>query len=74
MRYYRVEIPGEKEPIITTNARGLRNLPPGARVFATVTDYDGTLLEEWELPVENGRVKFPRRKRLGIRTGKFFSW
>ena len=62
MRYYEVYIPGENEPILAMNARSLRGLPQGTRVFATITDYDGSLVDQVELPVVNGRVKFPRQR------------
>jgi len=62
MRYYEIYIPGEDEPHLTTNARGLRGLPSGTRVLATITDRDGSLIDQIELPVIEGRVKFPRRR------------
>jgi len=66
MRYYEIYIPGEDEPYLTTNARDLRGLPSGTRVLATITDRDGSLIDQIELPVIEGRVKFP--KRHGIRS------
>lgn len=61
MRYYQIKIPGQTEPDFVTNARRIRNLPEDARVFWIVTDRDGSLVEERELPVENGRVVFEGR-------------
>ena len=65
MRYYEVYIPGEDGPIITTNARGLRGLPQGTRVLATITERDGSPIDQIELPVIDGRVKFPKRGDVG---------
>jgi|GEM_PF-4923271 len=57
MRYYEIHVP--KEGIfLASNVRTLRGLPDGTRVYAVVTDRDGSLAETWELPVKNGRVDF----------------
>jgi len=64
MRYYEVYIPGEDEPLLTTNARALCGLPEGTRVLATITDRDGSLIDQMELPVIDGRVKFPKRREV----------
>lgn len=60
MRYYEVYLPGAREPLFTTNARRLRNLPDGTRVVAVITDRDGTLIDSQDLPVKDGRVVFGR--------------
>lgn len=57
MRYYEVTPPGE-QMFITTNARALRGLPDGTKVVAIITDYDGSLVETYTLPVKDGRVQF----------------
>jgi len=62
MRYYEVYYPGQREPRITTAIRHLRGLPAGARVVRTITDRDGSLVEQEEIPVEEGR---PRVASLG---------
>ena len=61
MRYYEVHVPGEDEPRIATNVRSLRGLPDGTRVFAIITERDGSLAETYEIPVEDGRVQIRRR-------------
>jgi len=67
MRYYEIHVP--KEGIfLASNARALRGLPEGTRVYAVVTDRDGSLVETWELPVENGKVNFGRTE--GVRRPK----
>ena len=57
MRYYEVYQPHEKEPNITTNVRGLSGLPQGTHVYRTITDRDGSLIEQIELPIKNGKVE-----------------
>lgn len=57
MRYYEVHYPGERAPRIVTAIRHLRGLPAGARVIRTITDRDGSLVEQEEIPVEEGRPK-----------------
>lgn len=72
MRYYEIRLPDATEaeqPYIVTNARRLRNLPEGTVCHAIVTDRDGSLVETWEVPVENGRVRFSRGGK-GIRNPK----
>lgn len=58
MRYYEVYMPDKKDPFITTRVRGMKNLPEGTKIWANVTDYDGTLIESWPIPVVNGRPSF----------------
>ncbi|HON93889.1 MAG TPA: hypothetical protein PKZ07_20125 [Sedimentisphaerales bacterium] len=47
--------------LTTTNVRKYKSLPEGTKVYAIVTDYDGTTIDWWEIPVENGRAKIMRR-------------
>ncbi len=56
MRYYEVHRPGEPAPMIVTNVRRLRDLPMGTRVYRTITDHDGSLIDHEELGVRDGRV------------------
>lgn len=56
-RYYTISLPGQ-EPIGRTSVRDLRNLPEGTRVFWVITDSNGMLIDEKELDVIDGRVKF----------------
>ena len=60
MRYYEVYLPDNDEPIITSNVRQYKELPEGTKVVLTITDRDGSLVEQDSLPVVNGRVKFSR--------------
>jgi hypothetical protein len=69
MRYYEVYYPGEPEPSITTAVRHLRDLPLGTRVIRTVTDRQGSLVEQEEIPVEEGR---PRVAGLGKHRPQLF--
>ena len=57
MRYYEVYRPSQREPFITSNVRRLRDLPDGTKVFRTITDRNGSLIEQEEISVENGRVR-----------------
>jgi len=52
MRYYEYKLPGEEEWIITTRIRGER-FPKGTKIRAIVTDRDGTLLDCWEIPLDD---------------------
>jgi hypothetical protein len=69
MRYYEVHFPGDNEPGITTNVRGLKNLPEGTKIHAIVTESDGSLADTWEIPVENGK---PVIKRKGKDSTSYF--
>lgn len=61
MRYYKIQFPNG-DVSLTSNVRRLRNIPEGTRIFAIITARDGSLMDEYELPVEGGRVRFPRRR------------
>lgn len=65
MRYYEVRDPSGHTRI-TTNAKRLRDLPQGTRVWI-VTERDGSLTGTEELAVVAGRVVFPR---ANVRTPK----
>jgi len=69
MRYYEVTVPGRDTPIITTNARALRNLPEGTTCAAAITDRDGSLAESYEIPVVGGRVQVSGRGKQRPRLG-----
>jgi hypothetical protein len=64
MRYYEIHYPNKK--IITTlSIRGLKNLPEGTKIYAIITERDGTLVESWEIPIKNGKPSF--KKTSGVR-------
>lgn len=56
MRYYEIHLPGG-DPIVTSNVRQ-RLIPNSAEVWVTITDRDGSVCDTYQLPVENGRVRF----------------
>ena len=64
MHFYLVGLPNEEEPLIFTNARGLKGLPVGPRVFAVFTEPDGPFMDEQEISVEDGREVFRRRRSI----------
>lgn len=68
MRYYNVKLPEQSEPFVVTNVRKLHDLPEGTTVEAIVTDHDGSLIDGWEIPVENGK---PKVYRLGKQSPKY---
>jgi len=54
MRYYEIHLPGKDDPAIVTNLKTIRDLPEGTRIYAVVTERDGSLADYWEIPVEGG--------------------
>lgn len=65
MRYYEIKPPDE-EKFFVTNARSLKNLPPGTRCTIIVTEANGTPVEHIDIPVLDGRVKFSDSKRKPV--------
>ena len=63
MRYYEVHYPNNPEPALVTNVRALRDLPDGTRIDAIITDRDGSLVETYEVPVEQGRALVTGRNK-----------
>lgn len=61
MRYYELWEPGASEPHIRTNVRDLRGLLPGTRIYATYTDTSGSVVQQTEISVVDGRPKVERR-------------
>lgn len=57
MRYYEIHYP-DGHVRTPSGVRHLRDLPEGTRVYAVVTERDGSLSDSWELPVDQGRVLF----------------
>ena len=71
MRYYRIRLPDSTQDAISSNVRSLRNLPEGTRVFCVLTERDGSLMDEWELPVKAGKVVFTKKGIHGVRPSKW---
>jgi hypothetical protein len=64
MRYYEIHYPDGKVET-TLSVRGLKNLPEGTKIFAVITERDGTLVESWEIPIKNRKPNF--RKSFGVK-------
>ena len=73
MRYYEVYLPDKDKPAILTNVRRLRDLPEGTRIYAIITELDGTLAESDEVPVVNGKAQIAKRsnRRVKCAQGRF---
>ena len=83
MRYYEIYTPEKLnengdpplvpifgKPDITTNLRGISELPTGTRIVHIVTDRDGSLIDTSEIPVVDGK---PQIKGRGVRNVRLVS-
>ena len=61
MRYYEHYLPNAKEPFCRSSIRHLKDLPIGTRIYRTITDRDGSLIEQEEIPVVNGKPQVSGR-------------
>ena len=69
MRYYEVHYPDGKKATMLS-VKGLENLPEGTKIYAVITERDGTLVESWEIPVLNGKPCF--KKTFGVRKDSIY--
>jgi hypothetical protein len=69
MRYYEVHYPDGKKAT-RLSVRDLENLPKGTKIYAVITERDGTLVESWEIPVVNGKPSF--KKTFGVRKDSIY--
>lgn len=56
MRYYEVYKPGVRTPLLLSNVKDLTNLPLGTFIWRTITERDGSLIEQEEIEVRDGRA------------------
>jgi hypothetical protein len=63
MRYYEILYP-DGQVATRLSVRDLENLPKGTKIYAVITERDGTLVEGWEIPVVNGKPSF--KKTFGV--------
>jgi hypothetical protein len=69
MRYYEIHYPNGKVET-TLSVRNLKNLPENSKIYAIITERDGTLVESWEIPIINGKPSF--KKTIGVRRDLIF--